>query len=457
VIFSGVVSCHTSSSRSADAKDSIQTSPAVSIPSHKEIFPTDSVISRISCLNDPSLSFALYLPRNYNDSSEFPVIIFFDPHGNGDVPLKKYREDAAQLGYVLAGSNDSKNGLPLEECNRIASMLLKEIKSRFHTGTKNITLAGFSGGAKVALSCIDNDTSIRSVIYAGAATPVRITGHSVSYIGFAGTGDMNYSDLLAFDESLSPSVSHFLIEWNGKHEWVDSAVFKDSFYWCAFNSMRSREIKKDDGLINEFIAVNHHRIISSHNDPEKSMLLRKMICFLNGLADTTGYANELKAVEERAAYQNAMQRKHELLEKEQLMKSKYMQAFQEQNLEWWKREISHLRNTKDASIKSMNERLLAFISLACYSISNNAISSHQFRMAEKMLAIYKMADPSNPDQPFLLACLYTQEGQQNKAIKALQEAVNLGLNDRKKIMEEPALQPLQTLPEFQTLINRLKS
>ena len=53
-------------------------------------FETGKVIPGIVCLKDPSTTYALYLPKNYSSSRKFPVILAFDPHGSGDLPLGFY-------------------------------------------------------------------------------------------------------------------------------------------------------------------------------------------------------------------------------------------------------------------------------------------------------------------------------------------------------------------------------
>jgi poly(3-hydroxybutyrate) depolymerase len=217
-------------------------------------FSTDSIYSNIKCNLDPSASFALYLPPGYNQDQKLPAIVFFDPQANGSLPLKMYRSLAGKFGFILIGSNDSKNGIPVDESDRIARLLVKELVSRFSANEKLITLAGFSGGGKAAIAAAEKDSTITSVIYAGAASPFRAASHSLSLLGFAGKGDMNYTDLLLFDQSLEKTnVPHLLIEWNGKHEWPDSSVFGDAFYWLSFLAMKNNLQSKDGNMIKEFM------------------------------------------------------------------------------------------------------------------------------------------------------------------------------------------------------------
>ena len=115
-----------------------------------------------------------------------------------------------------------------------------------------------------------------------------------------------------------------------------------------------------------------------------------------------------------------------------------------------------MKSVKDPQQKQMNQRLLGFISLAGFSISNNAIQQNNFPTAEKMLAIYKLADPENSDQPFLKACMYAKQGKEDEALQSLQHAVDLGLNDPAKILNEPALASLRQDERLQTLLSKMK-
>jgi hypothetical protein len=220
--------------------------------------------------------------------------------------------------------------------------------------------------------------------------------------------------------------------------------------------MRNHLVRKNEGLINEYLELNR-KAMTSTDDPLKARAsLYKTLIFLDDLADTEGYSEQLLTIQLSNRYQDALEDKEQWLAQEQSLKENYMKAFQEKDLNWWNQEITRIINVKDAKLKPMYDRLLGFISLAGYSISSSAIQQNQFDVAAKMLTIYKLADPKNPDQPFLQACLYAKENQNEKAFAALNEAIKLGLKDRNKIVNEPALQPLQSSEEFRKIISKIK-
>src|ERR1700735_1842902 len=67
------------------------------------------VIDSVICKADPTQSYALYVPAK-GQKEALPIIYFFDPHADGALPVKKYKALADAYGFILAGSNNSKNG-----------------------------------------------------------------------------------------------------------------------------------------------------------------------------------------------------------------------------------------------------------------------------------------------------------------------------------------------------------
>src|SRR5690242_17427451 len=68
------------------------------------------ILDDVKCLADPTQSYSLYLPSNYSPDRKWSVMIGFHPGGRGRAIVDKYRAAAEQYGYVIAGSNNSRNG-----------------------------------------------------------------------------------------------------------------------------------------------------------------------------------------------------------------------------------------------------------------------------------------------------------------------------------------------------------
>ena len=74
------------------------------------------VLPAIVCKGNEGHSYALYLPQSYSPSREWPIIYGFDPGGRGQVAVEVFRAAAEKYGYIVVGSNNSRNGagVPLD-------------------------------------------------------------------------------------------------------------------------------------------------------------------------------------------------------------------------------------------------------------------------------------------------------------------------------------------------------
>jgi predicted esterase len=343
LIFAAVLallSCNQQQQQSVAQEQPAAAAPATPAVPAKDTFTSGHVIPVVPLRLDANQTFALYLPKGYSDSVKFPAIIFFDPHGDGSLPLVMYHELADKYHFVLLGSNNSKNLVSFEQTSVFSYNLANEAKTRFSVDPNRISFCGFSGGAKVALLSGSYNPLIKTIIYCGAKVDLQPT-HPITLLGFAGTRDMNYTDVVDFDNTLKdPLIKHYLIQWNGKHEFPTADVFMDAFTFLTTGKIENYESKRPT--------------IS----PEK-------------------------------------------VAQEQSLKKQYMKAFEEQDVTWWTQEIARM-NVK-AKTDPMYSRLLGFISLACYSYGNTSLRDHELDNAGKILAIYKIADPENKDCDSLTA------------------------------------------------------
>src|SRR5262245_31514191 len=67
--------------------------------------------SKVVCSSNPWESYALYLPLNFSTNRQWPIVYVFDPLARGEAAAEVVRPAAEKFGYIVAASNNSKNGL----------------------------------------------------------------------------------------------------------------------------------------------------------------------------------------------------------------------------------------------------------------------------------------------------------------------------------------------------------
>ena len=131
-----------------------------------EEIPKGRVVERVVCSGDKSQSYALYLPAAYSREHAWPILYCLDPAARGRVPVERFQKAAEQAGFIVAGSNNSRNG-SLDVAREAIRWLLADTHERFAIDDARTYAAGFSGGARLALAWAGNGR-IAGVIACGA-------------------------------------------------------------------------------------------------------------------------------------------------------------------------------------------------------------------------------------------------------------------------------------------------
>jgi poly(3-hydroxybutyrate) depolymerase len=112
--------------------------------------PRGQIIDDVACTNDATQHYSLYLPSNFTPDRAWPVILAFDAGGRGRRGVERYQAGAERYGYIVAGSNNSRNG-PWKPSLDAARAMAIDVGTRFPVESRRIYTAGMSGGARVAM------------------------------------------------------------------------------------------------------------------------------------------------------------------------------------------------------------------------------------------------------------------------------------------------------------------
>ena len=111
--------------------------------------PKGQVIGKVVCAADATQTYALYVPTSYLPGRKTPMLYCLDPGARGPVPVERFQAAAEKYGYLVAGSNNSRNG-PFEQNYAAMDAMLRDTSQRYALDRQRIYLAGLSGGARVA-------------------------------------------------------------------------------------------------------------------------------------------------------------------------------------------------------------------------------------------------------------------------------------------------------------------
>ncbi len=430
-------------------------------------FPESGKIhENIVCQAAPGFSYALYLPKAFPGTKSWPVILMFDPHGAGSLPVTNYKVLAEKYGYIIAGSNNSKNGLAPEQTGNILNALFDEVRQEYPLDTGRIYTAGFSGGSRVAGLAAMFRKDVRGVIGCGAGLPgvEQPPVFRFDYFGIAGMADFNMTELVQLDETFNQAgLRHFVETYPGKHAWPPAPVMEDGILWHHFNAMKDGRAPKDENLVRRFgdsISGRMEAMKSRGNFIGQADLNRMAISFLEGLTPVDKYKQQLAATESSAGYRKQVVVRNDLLKKEQAEQQELMQALFTKDLPWWNNKIRDydlkMKRSSSPDDTLMIARVRAYVSLLCYSNVNAAMKQNNHEMAGKLVVIYELVEPSNPEPNYLTAVLRSWASDSTACFNELGKAISKGFSDKGRIRQQREFENYRNSPRFFDLIKKMK-
>ena len=178
---------------------------------------------------------------------------------------------------------------------------------------------------------------------------------------------------------------------------------------------------------------------------------------LAGLADVLAEEKKLTELQQSKQFLTAVNEKQKLFQQEYLLQQTFRIFFDSLDAGAISDKLKKFEHPKNKDEKKMFMRVRGYISLLSYSYSSQLIDQRgQETITEKILSIYKLVAPKNPEHAYLSACLNAKKGNQEKAVAFLLEATMLGFDDVCRLEKENHFLSLKTNIEFQNICGKMK-
>src|SRR3989339_594623 len=417
------------------------------------------VVSRNVSLSDTTLIYASYLPKQYDSKAKLPVIFFFDPHGEGSLPLKKYQSLADTYGYIFIGSNNIKNGLSGTYCTQVFQLLLKETQVRFHIDEENIFTSGFSGGSKMAILFAQQFREVAGVIGCGGSLPFS-TDQSPGfyYDGIVGATDFNYLEMQqSFSVYDQMGYDYTSVVFNGGHQWPPLAAMDQALTGIEIYRMKSQRLPRNEKWLDKtwFRMQDSLNVFEKKNDPiAQIQTLKQTDRWFNGLRNLKEIKSKEYALEQSQAFYQEIKKRQNYIEKEIQLRTEFIKAIELRDIEWWTIEVDRIHksaSSQDEPLAMVSSRLLNYISMASFMLSKTDLDDVKLDDAFKKIKIYELSDPKNPDVYLMYARYYLLMDNRELMVLNFKKALDSGFNSWQTYQNDSSWKELFEQQEIKNL------
>lgn len=268
------------------------------------------LVEHVSCPSDPTQTYTLYLPSKYEGSREWPLLLVFDPGARAARAADIFREAAERFGWILAASENSRNG-PWEPTLRAVNAMWPALLGGYAVDQRRVYTAGHSGGATVAWLVAQQTGQIAGVIASGQPNPESQIARDkrFAWFGSAGHSDFNFLQVRNIDAMLSDARFPHRVEFfDGGHQWPPADVTFRALGWMEVLAMKDGRRARDLDLARTILAddVSRARALEDRGRlTEAWRFYSSIVATYSGLIETTDAERRLKAIETDARFKDA--------------------------------------------------------------------------------------------------------------------------------------------------------
>lgn len=442
-----------------------------------EELPRGQVVERVAARRDASQTYALYLPSYYTPARRWPILYCFDPGARGALPVKLFSEAAERFGWVVAGSNNSRNG-PLKASLDAAAAMIEDAEARLSLDRGRLYAAGFSGGARqaVLLDFLCRHC-LAGVVAVGAGYPPNFKPAAPvrpALFGVAGTDDFNFPEMKALDAELSRlGATRRFESFAGGHAWAPPEVATAAVEWLELQAVRSGKRERDEAFV---AGVWERRLAEARRLEAGSQIYAAFRAYeslaadFRGLRDVSEVEKRLGTLSAEKGVRAALKDEAEQSSRQQRLVSELFELAEKRRGEFesrvqatadFRRLVEGLRAKARAEADS-GERRVARRTL-------NQVAAHFYESAANLrqrrarasqvveaLEVASEVAPNSPQLFFELAVAHAENDDRKRALAALRAAFEKGFKDASALERERALDALRGEAEFKRLVEGLR-
>jgi dienelactone hydrolase len=444
----------------------------VVLAAHSQTPAPGAVHASVAVAADPSYSYALYIPSAYSPSKRWPLLLVFDPFARGEVSVKLFHEPAEKYGFIVVGSNNSRN---FQDPSAAIRTLWADVKERYAIDPRRIYTAGLSGGARVASSvALACKGCIAGVIANGAGLPNGATtpGPEIAdWFLVAGTTDFNYPELLHLKEALDArnAASRFVV-YDGPHNWMPKDFAERAVAWLQLRAMVKGIAPVDKELVGRQFEDRLAEAASAQKAGEILAAIRDYreiaqdFSALRDVKDQEALAKSLVASEE---FRKAAKKEKATLDLQDEVTRKIgnLVGGIAQGADARTGFIAELQSAaneihreqhgaQDPARKQAIERGLASAFSFAVESGQQAMLKKDYLAAKDMFQAGEVILPENAWASYLVATAHAQLGEKKQAIQELKKALEKGMTNPKSL-EDAAFDRIRGDEGFKELAARL--
>lgn len=441
--------------------------------STSSILQKGQVVTNLAVSENGNEKYALYLPTEFEQSKNWPVIFVLDSGKDQETSLSILRDAAEKYGYILVAPSALNDALTITDNSWVVSNTIKAIQSNLPFKTNTIYLASFGNHTELAttLAVLRND--INGVLSFESPIPdmgSAVLKKSIDFIMLGANDNMEYLKMLESRRSLgNQKINNELLIYDKDDETDKLEKIALAFQVFALSAMGKGLTAKDTSFVNTSYSNNIAKIDALLKGKDYLEANSHIIAIYNSysnLTDIQHLKNRLSSIKTNATFQKDLGRVVSVSSYENSKRESYFYALNDdidfhdfKNLGWWTYQIQLLNTIRvdddEHSIlakKRLKNYLGFLVNAFIEELNEDKVKNKDGLLFLTMLET--IVHPENFEGYKSVISLSAKENDYETALFYLEELLKAGYTDKESIYNMAHTALLRITPEFNALVQQ---
>ncbi|MBI6120058.1 hypothetical protein [Salegentibacter maritimus] len=411
--------------------------------------PFGTIVDSIPVSDTLEDDFAIYLPRNFDEKKEWPVIFVFDPQGRGRATAQFFRTIAEKQSYIIAASNINLKQDSLKNNITKIAPLINRVDGMFAIDREQVFIAGLAEGGQLASALpfiYNNIAGVLAVENSWLNTDYLNTGKEFFFSAVA-CDDKYTKNVLTeikdyLDKENFPTEINFY-SCNGKTEWPNMDVIENAVAGFTLQAIKNGKRLADLDLITALYnaEVEYAQVLRrTRNYYQSFEKLKQIEDKYDGFGLEVDLGDQIKNIrrnkafkQQRRDYRNAINTENEKQEEYVYYLDADVAISNFENIGWWVAQVEELKQQSEKLTgpkQKMASRLLGFLDNYSETYYNAYINSQAKAKSKIFVSVLRTIFAKDDPAAYLtIIKIAGHDGDHETALLYLEDLLKTGYKD----------------------------
>jgi hypothetical protein len=417
--------------------------------------PLGSIVDSIPAADTTGNSFSLYLPQDYSEKEQWPIIFVFDPKGRGRAATQLFRTIAEQQSYIIAASNLNLEKDSLQNNIKKVGPFVNQVDGMLPLDRKQVYIAGLAEGGQLATALpfiFNNVSGVLAVEDAWINTQYLNSSNKFMFSAIAcdRNNSMNtLKEIVSYlDQEDFPTEMNFY-SCEKEIEWPSVDVIQNAVTGFTLNAIKEGNRPKDLDLVRTLFneEVAYAEVLRRRRDYYRAFeKLQQIEEKYEDFDLETDLKDRIRDIRRNDAFREQRRNYRNATAKEEESQQEYIYFMETdvvtanfENIGWWAAKVAELEEMAEKSNgaqQKMASRLQGFLDVLSKNYYDNYVNSAADSKTKIFVSILRtIFDKKDPEAYLNIIKIAGHDGDHQTALLYLEDLLKTGFDDMEALYD----------------------